>query len=36
MDGIILINKPKNVTSRDVVNKVGKILKTKNNYAKPY
>lgn len=29
MDGIILINKPKNVTSRDVVNKVGKILKTK-------
>ncbi len=29
MDGIILINKPKNVTSRDVVNQVGKILKTK-------
>ena len=29
MDGIILINKPKNITSRDVVNKVGKILKTK-------
>jgi len=29
MDGIILINKPKNVTSRDVVNKVGKLLKTK-------
>ena len=29
MDGIILINKPKNITSRDVVNQVGKILKTK-------
>lgn len=29
MDGIILINKPKNVTSRDVVNQVGKILKNK-------
>ena len=29
MDGIILINKPKNITSRDVVNKVGMILKTK-------
>lgn len=29
MDGIILINKPKNITSRDVVNKVGKILNTK-------
>lgn len=29
MDGIILVNKPKNVTSRDVVNKVGKILNTK-------
>ena len=26
MDGIILINKPKNVTSRDVVNKLSKIL----------
>ncbi|MBE6153721.1 MAG: tRNA pseudouridine(55) synthase TruB [Firmicutes bacterium] len=29
MDGIILVNKPKNVTSRDVVNKVGSLLKTK-------
>ena len=29
MDGIILINKPKNVTSRDVVNIVGKTLHTK-------
>jgi len=29
MDGIILVNKPKNVTSRDVVNKVGSLLRTK-------
>ena len=29
MDGIILIDKPINWTSRDVVNKVGKILQTK-------
>lgn len=29
MDGIVLINKEKNCTSRDVVNKVSKILKTK-------
>lgn len=29
MNGIILINKEQNWTSRDVVNKVGKILKTK-------
>ena len=30
MDGIVLINKEKNCTSRDVVNQVSKILKTKN------
>ena len=29
MNGIILVNKPKDLTSRDVVNKVSKILKTK-------
>lgn len=29
MDGILVINKPKDVTSRDVVNKVCKILNTK-------
>lgn len=29
MDGILIINKPKNVTSRDVVNDVCKILNTK-------
>ena len=29
MDGIVLINKGKNCTSRDVVNQVSKILKTK-------
>lgn len=29
MDGVILINKPKGITSRDVVNEVCKILKTK-------
>lgn len=29
MNGILLIDKPKNLTSRDVVNKVGKILGTK-------
>lgn len=29
MDGILLINKPKGVTSRDVVNTVSKILETK-------
>ena len=29
MDGIILIDKPKGLTSRDVVNEVSKILKTK-------
>jgi tRNA pseudouridine55 synthase len=29
MDGILLINKPKGITSRDVVNKVSHILKTK-------
>ena len=29
MDGIIIIDKPKGWTSRDVVNKVSKILKTK-------
>lgn len=29
MDGILIINKPKDVTSRDVVNKVCKILNTK-------
>ena len=29
MDGIILINKEKNVTSRDVCNQISKILKTK-------
>lgn len=29
MDGIIIINKPKGITSRDVVNSVSKILKTK-------
>ena len=29
MDGVLVINKPKNLTSRDVVNEVGKILKTK-------
>lgn len=29
MDGILLINKPQNLTSRDVVNKVGKIIGTK-------
>lgn len=29
MDGIVLINKEKNCTSRDVVNQVSKILKTK-------
>ena len=29
MDGIVLINKKKNCTSRDVVNQVSKILKTK-------
>ena len=29
MDGIIVINKPKGITSRDVVNKVCKILNTK-------
>lgn len=28
-NGILIVNKPKNYTSRDVVNKVGKILKTK-------
>ena len=29
MDGIIVVNKPSLMTSRDVVNKVSKILKTK-------
>lgn len=29
MNGILLVNKPKGMTSRDVVNKVGKILGTK-------
>ena len=29
INGIILVDKPKNVTSRDVVNEVGKVLKTK-------
>ena len=29
MDGILIINKPQNYTSRDVVNKVSKILNTK-------
>ncbi len=29
MDGILMINKPKGLTSRDVVNKVSKILNTK-------
>ena len=29
MEGILLIDKPKGVTSRDVVNKVCKLLKTK-------
>ena len=29
MNGILLINKPKSYTSRDIVNKVGKILQTK-------
>ena len=29
MNGIILVNKDKDMTSRDVVNKVSKILKTK-------
>lgn len=29
MDGILLVNKPKDMTSRDVVNIVGKVLKTK-------
>lgn len=29
MDGILLINKPKGVTSRDVVNKISRILNTK-------
>lgn len=29
MDGLLLINKPKNMTSRDVVNKIGHILNTK-------
>ena len=29
MNGIIVVNKPKGITSRDVVNKVCKILNTK-------
>lgn len=29
MNGILVIDKPKNCTSRDVVNKVGKIFNTK-------
>ena len=29
MNGILLINKEKNMTSRDVVNKICKILNTK-------
>lgn len=29
MDGVILVNKPKGITSRDVVNEVCKVLKTK-------
>lgn len=29
MNGILLVNKPQNITSRDVVNKVGKVLRTK-------
>ena len=29
IDGILVVNKPKDYTSRDVVNKVSKILKTK-------
>ena len=29
MDGIIVINKPKGITSREVVNKVCKLLNTK-------
>lgn len=29
MDGILIVNKPENYTSRDVVNEVGKVLKTK-------
>ena len=29
MDGIIVVNKPKGITSRDVVNKVCKLLNTK-------
>ena len=29
MNEIILVNKPKGITSRDVVNKVSKILNTK-------
>ena len=29
MNGILVVNKPNNYTSRDVVNKIGGILKTK-------
>ena len=32
MNGILVIDKPKNCTSRDVVNKVGKIFNTKKEY----
>ena len=31
MNGVLLINKEEGITSRDVVNKVGKILGTKND-----
>ena len=34
MNGILVIDKPKNCTSRDVVNKVGKIFNTKKEYIK--
>ena len=29
MDGVLLVKKPKGMTSRDVVNEVSRILKTK-------
>ena len=31
MDGVIIINKPKNMTSHDVVGQLRKILKTKKH-----
>ena len=35
MNEIILVNKPKGITSRDVVNKISKILNTKKEHGIP-